>query len=121
MITYLTKVAVSELPEGRVAITRFSTNDMEKYGFSDEDKFIEFYMTTKRPGMSYTVLSDDVIPKDANGNWDRTNRKEWSLKSGKVQVDQAKVDAKNAEKAKKQAALAKLKITEDELRSLLRG
>lgn len=69
-------------------------------------------------GASYQIVEDSAVPTS------REHRNEWKLNGNKVAVDQVKVDAKLAKEAekspKKQALLAKLKITEEEL-SLIKG
>jgi len=113
MINYLSKVAICE-DGSKISITRFSENDMNKHGYTDEAEFISFYMNKVFPGKTFTVVDDSNIPKDGNGKWDKSKRAFWSLSQGTVVVDQAKVDAHNlklAEKAaKKTALLGKLKI-----------
>jgi len=119
MITYLDKVAVRQTGEN-ISITRFSVNDMQKYGYSDEDLFIAWYMELRFPGEAFTVIDETNIPKDQNGNWDKAQRKEWSLINGKVEVDPVKVKKKNEKLQNRQAVLAKLKISETELADLLK-
>lgn len=120
METYLDKVAVRNTSLG-VSITRFGRRDMERCGYANEDDFITFYMNLRFPGETYTVINESEIPKDAKGQWDKSKRDCWSLKNGKVEVDQDKVVAKEARKASRQAVLTKLKITEEELKEIIRG
>lgn len=114
MITYLDRVAVRQRQDGGVSITRLSRNDMKKHGYTDEDQFIAWYMNRIAPGEAFTVISEADIPTD------RSNRNEWSFKNGKVEVDQEKVVAKEAKKAEKDLILGKLKISEAELKTLLK-
>lgn len=120
MITYIDRVAVIE-KNGQISITRFAVNDMQKYGYTDEDQFISWYMNRIAPGDVYNVIDESNIPKKQDGGWDKSNRNEWSFKNGKVEVDQEKVAAKESKKATKQAVLSKLKITEEEFKELIRG
>jgi hypothetical protein len=61
------------------------------------------------------IKSDD-IPGD------RTDRKYWKAKNGKIEIDankkQADIDSKLAKKAEKDAVLSKLKISDEELDKL---
>lgn len=122
MITYLNRVAVIDNGNG-VSITRFSHNDMTKYGYSDEDAFIAWYMNKISPGTSFTVVNESEIPQ-TNGQWDKSDREFWKLNGNKVEVDQVKKQAKEAEKAQKEAdknaVLAKLKISKEELQKLIK-
>ena len=113
MITYFNRVAVRDVNSG-VSITRFSEQDRLHYNQPDEDSFIAFYMNLRFPGEAYTVISEDDIPKDQNGKWDKSQREHWSLKNKKVEVDQAKVSAKEAKEAEKDAIYAKMGVTKEE-------
>lgn len=86
---YLNRVAVTENGNG-VSVTRFSSNDMTRYGHQDEDQFISWYMNRIKPGISYEVISEDDIPKDQNGKWDKSKRDSWSLTNGKIESDSSK-------------------------------
>lgn len=121
MITYLNRVAVRERSDGGVSITRFSYDDMQHYGYIDEDAFIDWYMQKRFPGELFTLISDSNLPKDVNGQWDKSSRNEWSLNkvSKNVFVDQTKVAAKNFKKAERNQILAKLGLTEEELKKIL--
>ena len=69
-------------------------------------------------GVPYQIVDDSIIPAS------RENRNEWKLNGNNIEIDQVKVDAKlakAAEKAsKKQTVLAKLKITEEEFKELIK-
>jgi len=68
-------------------------------------------------GVSYQIVQDSDIPAS------REHRNEWKINGNKIEVDQAKVDAKLASKAEKEnkrsAILAKLKISESEFMELI--
>lgn len=112
MITYLNRVAVIETPDGKVSITKFSENDMQRYGFTDEDAFMTWYMNRVFPGMAFTVIPETDVPTD------RSQRNHWSLKGLKVQVDPTKVAAHQQKEAQKTALLNKLKISPEEAKLL---
>src|SRR3990167_8890914 len=108
---YLDRAAVWERPDGGISITYFDTRDM-LLGESEDD-FIERMSTKHKPiGAIRTLVQKADIPIDDS------QRNEWSLKNGKVEVDQQKVAAKQAKEAQKQAVFMKLGITEDEFKKL---
>lgn len=115
--TYLNKIAVFDNGAGGVATVHFSEQDMQKYGYSDEDQFISWYMNRIQPGVTYEVTTD--IPRDQNGKIDKSEREHWSLINKKLIVDpikkQVKLDKIAADKSKEDALLAKLKITKEDL------
>lgn len=118
MNTYLNRVAVRQRQDGGISITRFAVSDMEKYNFTDEDLFINWYMNRISPGEPFHVIDESNIPKDANGEWDKSSRAFWSLKDNKVEIDAAKVAKEQEKTAKKNAVLGKLKITEEDAKIL---
>ena len=116
---YLSRVGVWERVDGGVSITYFASKDM--LPGETEDEFLT-RQTDK--------LKDDDLFKSATLNLilksdvpvDRVNRNEWSLKSGKVEVDpikvQAKADALAQKELDRQKVLDKLKITKEDLDKL---
>lgn len=118
MANYLNRVGVVKRPDGGISITRFAVEDMKKYNFTDEDGFMTWYMNRIFPGVPFQVISENDIPKNPDGQWDKNQRNEWSLIAGKVQVDPVKVAVKQAKEAQKQAVLNKLGLTKDEFEKL---
>lgn len=112
MSTYLNRVAVIERPDGGISITKFSVDDMQRYGYSDEDAFIAWYMDRINPGTAFTVVPETDVPTD------RSQRNQWSLKGSKVEVDPVKVAAHQQKEAQKNALLNKLKISPEEAKLL---
>lgn len=66
---------------------------------------------------NFVVMDSSELPQS------RENRAEWKHKDGRIVVDQAKVSARVAKESekvsKKQAVLAKLKLSEEEVKTLL--
>ena len=112
---HLNRKAVWDLPT--IHITHFHTDDM--LPGETEDEFIDRYILKMKLNPVYSGLTPELV-SDADIPSDKSQRNEWSLKNGKVEVDQAKVQAKEAKKAEKDAVLAKLKISEEELDHLLK-
>lgn len=113
----INKVAVWERKDGGVSITHFDTRDMREG--ETEDQFIVRRTEKLKLDPTYGESKLSLILKTDIPS-DRTSRDFWSLKANKVQVDQAKVQAKEARKSAKAAVLAKLNISEAELDKLLR-
>lgn len=118
----LDRVAVWNRADGGVSITHFDTLDMLEG--ETEDLFIERVLAKhsnapQLQGVTPTLISSSEIPAT------KTNRNEWAFKSGKVVVDSAKLQAKLdkavEKKAKRDAVLAKLKITEEDLANIIKG
>lgn len=118
-MSYLNNVAIRIKQDGGISITRFSVKDVIRYNFQDEGSFISWYMNRIAPGETYQVISEDVIPKNENGKWDKTNRNEWSFINGLVQVDSVKVNKNELKKQEIDAIFAKLPITKLEFKKIL--
>ena len=117
-MAHLNKVIVWQRPDGGVSITYLDDRD-KLLGESDGD-FTARMSSKLQPsfsGVTPTVIEKKDIPNK------RDNRNEWSLKSNKVEVDQAKVkfkeDAKKAKDDAREAVLSKLGITKDELSKIV--
>lgn len=123
-MSYLTRVGVVERVDG-VSITRFASKDMEKYGYTDEDQFIAWYMNRVFPGVVFSIIGENDIPKDAQGNWDKSERNKWRVKGGKLKVDKTVELPREAKTKIKNSAKAKLKagqpLNDDEAELLLKG
>lgn len=118
MDEYMSRVAVRERLDGGISITRFGLADMKTYNKSTEDEFIDFYMNFRFPGESFKLILESDIPKDQNGQWDKSQRNEWSLKGDKVEVDPVKVAVRQARQNERQAIFNKMGITEEEFKKL---
>lgn len=92
-------------------------------------------ITIKCPvgSLSIQELIEKEVPKDATNVSvvdeseippSREHRNEWEIKSGKIEINQQKAQAKldkiAAKEAKKNAVLSKLKISKEELDDLLK-
>lgn len=109
----LDKSAVWERSDGGISILTFDTRDMKEG--ETEDQF------TTRMIAKHQANFGSVAPQfvsKSNIPTDKTNRNEWSLKNGKVEVDPVKLAAKAAKEAEKEAVLSKLKISKEELEKL---
>jgi len=103
MANYLTRSAVVIRDDGGVSITRLALEDMQKYGYSNEDEFIAWYMNRVSPGKPFSLVPSSDIPTD------RKDRQFWKLDGSKVIPDQAKVAEKEAKEKAKKGRLAELK------------
>lgn len=118
-MAHLNKVAVWETADG-VSITYFDDKDMVKYGYANEDEFIAWMVQRLKPnfGVDPTLINKSDIPGD------RGDREHWSVKSGRIEVDlikkKNKKDQDDAKESGKQAVLAKLGITKQELNKILK-
>lgn len=105
------KKLVWERPDGGVSITHLDVRD-KLSGESDDDFIIRYSEKLKlSPQFSSSVLSvvdGDKIPSD------RSNRNEWSLKGGKVEVDPIKVKAKKDKEDEQLAVYSKMGVTKEE-------
>jgi len=96
MANYLSRSAVVTRDDGGVSVTHLALEDMQKYGYTDEDEFIAWYMNRVFPGKVFTVIASANVPTD------RKHRDFWKPDGDKVLPDQAKVlEKENREKAKK--------------------
>ena len=126
-MAHLNRVAVWERPDGGISVTYFDFDDMIKHGFvtleepnfttEKEDAFIVWYVNRLKPSfgnITPTIIKKSEVPMD------RSERGEWSLKNGKVEIDPVKVQIKAQIKVEKQAIFLKMGITEDEFRKINR-
>jgi|GEM_PF-6367889 len=103
----ITKTIISRQPSGGISITYYDNQD-------DFDAVIQRQVTNV--GNVVIEVVDGVVEKPDS----KDDRDCWEIINGKVVVDQNKLAAKEAKKAEKQAILAKLKITQEELDNLLK-
>lgn len=108
-MAHLDKKLVWQRADGGVSITHLDSAD--KLEGETDDEFVARYTDRLKPvfGVDPIVVDKNDLPKN------RDNRNEWSLNGKKIEVDQTKVDAKEAKEAEKQAVLDKIGITAEEL------
>lgn len=115
----LTRVGVWEHPDTSVSITHFDSRDIRSG--ETEDVFIQRHTDRLKldPNFANATLSI-ILASDIPV--DRSQRVDWSIKSGKVVVDSIKTAvrqaAKDAATNKKTALLGKLKIDEADFQTL---
>ena len=116
-MSHLNRVAVWERTDGGISITHFDNRDMRQ-GETEDDFITRFTDRLKLEPVfgssTMSLISASDIPTD------RSERNEWSFIAGKVKVDPAKVAAKQAKEAERQAIFARIGVTEDEFRKIKR-
>lgn len=113
---HLNKKLVWERVDGGISITHLDERD--KLEGETDEAFITRYTERLKLNPLYgssvlSVIEDKDIPKD------RSERNEWSVKNGKVEVDQVKVKAKKDREDAAKEVLTKLGITKEELEKVV--
>lgn len=86
----LNKVGIWKHQDGKLSATYFDERDMVKYGYKDEDEFIEWYMgrlVPCYPGSTSRIILKSNLPNDSDVDT-------WSDDGVSVSVDFAKVKSK---------------------------
>lgn len=108
---HLDRVIVWARVDGGVSITHLHSDDM--LPGEPEDDFIPRYIDKIKNaphllGAVVTVVPSAQIPKD------KSQRDQWSVNGGKVEVDSAKVAVREQKKAERDAVLQKINLSESE-------
>lgn len=109
-MAHLNKKIIWERPDGGISITHL--DDRDKLPGESDDDFIARYALKLNISPNKTVVDSSDIPTD------KSQRNEWSLKNKKVEVDQAKVVAKQAKEAEINAIYSKIGLTKEEFEKI---
>ena len=115
-MAHLDKKLVWEKPDGTLEISHLDDRDIR--AGETEDAFIARYTAKLKTIPALSNVTPVIIEKSKIPT-DRAQRDEWSFDGNKIKVDPDKVAAKAAKEAAKEATLATLGVTKEQLKEAL--